>query len=96
MEKKLNCWEFMRCGHEPGGHNVDKYGLCPSVINQDVDGINGGTNGGRICWAAAGTFCVNRIEGSYAQKLKSCMHCDFYKLVLQEEGKSVFTLKKKE
>ncbi|MGE5352746.1 MAG: two-CW domain-containing protein [Acidobacteriota bacterium] len=95
MAKKLNCWEFMKCGRETGGNSVAELGLCPVVINQDAHGINEGTNGGRICWAVAGSFCQNHIEGTFARKIPSCMMCEFYDFVLKEEGKSVFHLTKR-
>lgn len=95
MEKKLNCWEFMKCGREPGGRNVSELGLCSVITNQDADGINDGTNGGRVCWAIAGSFCQTHIEGTFARKIPSCMMCEFYDLVLKEEGKSVFNLTKR-
>lgn len=49
------------------------------------NGLNDGTKGGRICWAVAGTFCGGEVQGEYAQKIDSCMDCDFFKLVKREE-----------
>jgi len=96
MGKKLNCWEFMKCGLGPGGgNNTAEPGLCSAVTNQDADGINGGTNGGRICWAIAGSFCLKQSGGMFAQKKPNCMMCGFYELVLKEEGSSIFSLHKK-
>ncbi|MGE5430339.1 MAG: two-CW domain-containing protein [Syntrophomonadaceae bacterium] len=95
MEKKLNCWEFMKCGREPEDNMIPELGLCSAVTNQDANGINGGKNGGRICWAIAGSFCQKEIEGTFARKISSCMMCEFYDLVLKEEGKSVYSLNKK-
>lgn len=95
MAKKLNCWEFMKCGRGPNGNKVPELGLCPSASNQDADSINDGTNGGRICWAIAGSFCQGHIEGTFAREIPSCMVCEFYDHVLKEEGKSVFHLTKR-
>ncbi len=60
--------------------------LRAAAIESKVDGINGGINGGRACWAVSGTFCDNQVQGSFATKLISCLQCDFYKRVLAEEG----------
>jgi CRP-like cAMP-binding protein len=87
-EKKMNCWEFMKCGREPGGQNVGELGVCRAAINESYDGINDGANAGRICWAVAGTCCQNKIQGTYAEKRKSCISCPFYKTVQEEEGTS--------
>ena len=90
---KKNCWEFLKCGREPGGKNLDKLGICPASIDNSADGLNGGKNGGRICWAISGTFCGDRIQRSYAKKLISCRSCDFFHAVKEEEG-SAFQLNK--
>jgi len=89
MSAKLNCWEVQSCGREPGGHAVDEMGICPAASDPDVDGINGGINGGRICWAVAGTFCGGCVQGTLALKRQTCMSCDFFDLVLREEGDRV-------
>ena len=98
MEKqssKLNCWEFKKCGREPGGVNVAKEGVCQAAIETRANGIHGGNNGGRACWVVAGTLCLGEIQGTYAKKLKNCIECEFYQKVLYEEerfflsGKSI-------
>jgi hypothetical protein len=87
MEReRLNCWEFIRCGREPGGDKVAEMGVCPAAADTSFDGINGGAAGGRICWAVAGTFCGGQVQGTFAEKRNSCMDCDFFKRVLKEEG----------
>ena len=83
---KKNCWEFLECGREPGGKKAEKSGICPASIDTSTDGLNGGKNGGRICWAISGTFSGERIEGFYAKKLLSCRSCKFFKHVRGEEG----------
>ncbi len=85
-EKKLNCWEFMKCGREPGGSKVHELGVCPAATAEKADGLNGGKNGGRICWAIAGTICGGKITGTFAQKKETCLKCEFYKRVRKEEG----------
>ena len=84
---KSNCWEFKKCGRQPGGDKAAELGICPAAIEKRVDGTNGGNNGGRTCWVMTGTLCRGEKQGNFAQKLLSCMQCDFYKAVLGEEGK---------
>jgi CRP-like cAMP-binding protein/tRNA A-37 threonylcarbamoyl transferase component Bud32 len=86
--KKLNCWEYMRCGRELGGEKAAELGICPSAIDTSFDGINSGKNAGRICWAVAGTCQEGEVYGTFAEKRTSCICCDFYKLVQEEEGAS--------
>ena len=86
QEHKANCWEFMKCGREPGGiHSADK-GVCPATVETGADGINGGRNGGRCCWVIAGTFCFGEVQGTTAKKSKNCMDCVFYLIVANEES----------
>ena len=95
--RKLNCWEYMKCGRGPGDPAVDKKELCPVVREYRLAGVHGGENSGRACWVVAGTFCGGREQGTYAKKFKSCMSCGFYQQVQAEEGKefqkTVFLLK---
>ena len=86
QRKKLNCWEVMMCGREPGGKNIAEDGVCPAAGDRSWDGINAGKCGGRICWAVAGTFCGGCTQGSYVEKRTSCLNCDFYQMVQEEEG----------
>lgn len=83
---KLNCWEVKKCGREPGGHAVEGQGPCPAAVEETLDGLHGGRNSGRTCWVLAGTFCLGEVAGTAARKLGSCKECDFYQLVLREEG----------
>ena len=83
VSKKQNCWEYMNCGREPGGTNVAELGACPAATDESLNGINFGTNGGRICWALVGTFCVSEVQGAFAKKIDSCTECDFYKTYLK-------------
>lgn len=76
----------MECGREPGGANADKLGVCDAASNSEFDGVNGGLNAGRVCWAVTGTLCGGRVQGTFAQKQISCMNCKFFKLVMKEEG----------
>ena len=83
--KKQNCWQFTKCGRQPGGSNVDTLGVCRAATEVKVDGINHGKNAGRCCWAIAGTLCNGKKQGTFAMKSDNCMGCNFYKNVQQEE-----------
>jgi hypothetical protein len=82
-----NCWEVTNCGREPDGINTKRLGVCEAAVADQLEGCNHGKNGGRTCWAIAGTFCKGKVQGSYAKKIKDCLKCDFYQLVKREEGK---------
>ena len=86
---KLNCWEFTKCGREPGGANAAVQGVCPAASENALDGVHGGRNSGRTCWVLAGTFCGGQVAGTTAKKIESCRTCDFYKRVREEEGEDV-------
>jgi hypothetical protein len=83
---KLNCWEGKNCGRQPGGAKVKELGVCPAATSAGCDGVNGGKNGGRACWAIAGTLCGGKVQGTFATKLANCMGCDFYQRVSTDEG----------
>lgn len=83
---KLNCWEYKKCGREPGGAKVKELGVCPVFTEKRTDNLNCGKNGGRACWAIAGTLCGDKVQGTFAFKLSTCLQCEFFKLVVKEEG----------
>ena len=89
---KVNCWEVKKCGREPGGANSKESGVCPAAEDTTSDGLNSGKNGGRICWAIAGTFCGGKVQGDFAQKQVSCMACEVFKQIKTEEGCDNFAL----
>lgn len=87
----------MKCGRQPGGEKVGKFGVCPAAEPSEFDGINKGTYGGRFCWAIAGTFCGGEIQGTFAQKLMNCLDCEFLKQVnINEERNFVLSPKNTE
>ena len=90
---KLNCWEYKKCGREPGGAKVSELGICPATIETRADGVNGGKDGGRVCWAIAGTLCDKVVQGTFALRLETCLKCDFCQLVLTEEQTSIYPKK---
>lgn len=86
MAKKINCWEYMKCGREPKGEKAKELGVCPAATYSSVNGLNGGINGGRICWAVAGAYSFGGIKGTFSQKKFFCYDCEFHRKVLAEEG----------
>lgn len=94
MALKKNCWDHKNCGRQPGGAKVSELGVCPAATDASFNSINSGKNGGRICWAVAGTFCGGKVQGEFAQKRLSCMTCEFYTAVKNEEADQFKILKK--
>ncbi len=90
---KLNCWEIKKCGREPGGERSAVSGVCPTASSNACDGTNNGKNGGRICWAVAGTFCGGTVQGDFAKKHASCMACEVFKQIKAEQGPEFKMLK---
>ncbi len=89
-KKKKNCWEFMLCGRQTGGHNAAELGVCPAAADASFNGFNEGINGGRVCWLVAGTFCGGKQQGTFSKKEITCQNCAFYRKVFaQEEGFSL-------
>lgn len=91
--KKQNCWEFKKCGRELGGFNAMHLGTCPASFELRTNKFNGGENGGRSCWAIAGTLCNEKTSGIFARDLGSCLKCEFYEKVMYEDGASLCSTK---
>jgi hypothetical protein len=90
MERKKNCWEYMDCGREPHGKNSNKLGICPAANATMYNSINHGTNGGRFCWIASGTYSFEPFMGTFASEKESCLGCPFFKEIkLQEDIETV-------
>ncbi len=85
-QRLQNCWEFKKCGREPGGARAGELGICPAATCDRCDGVNGGSKGGRVCWAVAGTLCQGNVRGTFAQNRLACTQCDFLDLVEREMG----------
>lgn len=78
---KYNCWDFMKCGRETGGARVDELGACPVSHEDSADALNGGFNGGRICWVMNGNGCHDKLM----RGKDFCFQCEFrYKVTLEE------------
>lgn len=75
--KKINCWEYKKCGREKGGNRTQELGVCPASTETRLDGVHGGSNAGRACWVTSDAWCSG--DG-----LKRCEKCDFYALVKRE------------
>jgi hypothetical protein len=92
MKKYENCWEFKKCGREPGGKRVLEHGVCPASTDETKNLKNNGKNGGRICWMVSGTFCEYKCDALYADKDGTCLNCDFYQKIQKEhESKEFFS-----
>ncbi len=83
---KSNCWEHKQCQRQPGGALADELGVCPVAVDVTCDGINGGTNAGRFCWASAGTPCTEGTPRPGCQVTGRCRECSFFRRVMYEEG----------
>jgi len=81
-----NCWEFTLCGREPGGVRVAELGVCPASSFTRANGFLGGQNGGRACAYIAGTLCDGAVQGTHADKTKSCHRCEFFKTLRKAHG----------
>jgi len=77
-----NCWEFVGCGRGP-----DSPQPCLAATDVHSDGINGGTNGGRLCWAVAGTLSGSEELAPCAEET-TCQACAFFHLVKSQQGPS--------
>jgi hypothetical protein len=64
----MNCWEFKKCGREAGGAKAKELGVCPAYPSHGTE-----------CALIAGTLCGGRVQGSFAQKVGTCIQCDFFK-----------------
>lgn len=72
---KENCWDFRNCT------KMD----CPVRTEERLDGVHGGSNAGRACWAVSSTYCMG-IQGTCLDKKPFCNVCAFYQKVRREEG----------
>lgn len=88
-----NCWEYQRCGREPGGAHVAEFGVCPAATFDAADGFCGGLNGGRGCTYITGTFCGGYISGTHEVKAKHCDGCDFYHELKAKHGAALCVLR---
>lgn len=86
--KKLNCWEHMKCGRQPGGHSATASGVCPVSVYEALNGVHGGKNAGRACWTIDNSLCPELMRETPAKKFSGCWKCSFYHRVKNEERSS--------
>jgi hypothetical protein len=84
---KQNCWEVRNCRMMIETSD-QRTSLCPAIIYEELDGVHGGLNAGRMCWAVDGTYCNGGIQGSSEQKMDECRACGFFRSVANEEGEA--------
>ncbi len=89
--KKLNCWAYNSCAIESHDSFFEEIDTCPSSTELCTNRVNDGTNGGRACWAIAGTFSGSESQCVCLGEMTSCRECDFYKIVQREEGDKLIT-----
>jgi hypothetical protein len=84
----MNCWEFRRCGREPGGRLASQEGVCRAAVYEPADGYLGGTNGGTACCFIKGTVCEEsrHHQATYRGKSEGCWDCAFYRMLRREHG----------
>ena len=81
----MNCWEFKKCGREPGGENTEKLGVCEASVERKFDGINQGNNAGRYCWKVKISEENQNAADETLSAIMNCIECDFFIKVKAEE-----------
>jgi hypothetical protein len=74
----------MACGRGPDDARPEGVEACRAATERLLDGMNGGRNGGRSCWAVVGSFAMDRHECGNADEL-ACIYCDFFRSVVRDE-----------
>ena len=64
-------------------------GVCPAATEWRLDGIHGGKNAGRACWAVSGTSNDGYTQGTFACGYTACAECDFFREVQKEEKENL-------
>ncbi len=75
----------MKCGYEIGGHKANDSDVCPVAAETSASGMNGGDNGGRLCWLITNN-CNQDLLCSTSSHKSSCCECEFQSQVFMEEG----------
>lgn len=86
MISRCNCWEFRKCVKGPSENGSGKKERCPVVFEIAAHTLNGGTNGGRICWIVAESKYRGVIKCSEYHSGDFCFQCEFRYKVMIEEG----------
>ena len=71
----MDCWDYMHCGREKKGENVDELGICPAYPEH-----------GKHCAHVVGTLCAGRVQGTFADKEHSCLQCSYYNSIHYDKG----------
>ena len=87
----MNCWEFLKCGREPGGERAAE-GVCPAAACTAASGAHYGLNAGRACWGIHGTMCEGKVDGGWEEKMAVCTRCEFYLQVHREEADNLLSI----
>lgn len=77
--KNLNCWEFKKCGREPGGSKATELGVCPIAAEDRPPEAE------KRCWLVVGTKCGGEVHGIFAKKFEDCRSCEFYQKARENE-----------
>jgi len=86
MNKKDNCWDYMKCGKGPDENGKNKFIMCPVVFHEAANGLNGGVNGGRLCWLVASKKKYGEMKHLNQKRTDPCFFCEFHYKVMAEEG----------
>ncbi len=87
---RLNCWETLACGAQDCAPQDP--GWCPVPFDTSLDGVNGGHNGGRACWAVSGARCRQGTLTAAPGDAASCAACPVLASVRTQEGPVWFQL----
>jgi hypothetical protein len=86
----VRCWEFNKCGHEPGGAHASD-GVCPRSQATTA-----------TCWSVINTLCHGAVQSQFREKLAYCLKCPYFVHVIGEQTggaqlmKQLFTEKPEE
>jgi hypothetical protein len=99
VSKKLNCWDYFKCGREISNPKRSD-SVCNVSLISSQHGINGGINAGRHCWEIEGSYCAisfaqsidekqkNSTHGTISHKEQHCKQCEFRQRVEEEEAEN--------
>jgi hypothetical protein len=76
----------MKCGKGPSGDGNGKHRSCPISAETSANTLNGGVNGGRICWIIAENCRNSKVKCSELSRMDPCFSCEFRYKVFAEEG----------
>ncbi len=79
------CWEFKKCGRQPGGSKAGELGVCPAAAEALTTGSHPERQGCLACWAITGKFSGEGVQGS-PERLGDCIRCDYLKQNESKDG----------